>query len=189
MNILSTSFGSVLLLEPRVFGDSRGYFFESFNERRFRELTGCEFHFVQDNESLSAKGVLRGMHYQLPPKAQGKLVRVVRGAVLDVVVDIRPDSETKGQWAAFELSEENHHQVWIPPGFAHGFLTLRDQTVFQYKVTDWWSPEHERCLAWDDPAVGVNWRLTHPPVVSEKDQKGDTLQATLDALAVYRNLS
>lgn len=179
MNLLSTAFGSVMLIEPRVFGDTRGYFFESFNEQRFRELTGSNFVFVQDNESLSAKGVLRGMHYQLPPKAQGKLVRVVRGAVLDVIVDIRPNSETIGQWVAFELSEENHCQVWIPPGFAHGFLTLRDHTVFQYKVTNFWSPEHERCLAWDDPAVNVAWPSDTIPLVSDKDKRGASLNTAM----------
>lgn len=173
MKAIETKLPGVFLLEPAVFGDGRGYFFESFNTAKFEQATGCKPNFVQDNQSMSAKGVLRGLHYQLEPKAQGKLVSVVRGSVLDVVVDIRANSPTYGQWVAYELSEHNHLQMWIPAGLAHGFLTLEDHTIFQYKVTDFWSKEHERCIAWDDPTLSIDWGLADMvPLISEKDKQG-----------------
>lgn len=173
MKAVETKIPGVLLLEPTVFGDSRGYFFESFNTAKFEQLTSCTPNFVQDNQSMSAKEVLRGLHYQLEPMAQGKLVSVVRGSVLDVAVDIRANSPTYGQWVAYELNEHNHLQMWIPPGLAHGFLTLEDHTIFQYKVTEFWSKEHERCIAWDDPTLSIDWGLGDTvPSVSEKDTHG-----------------
>lgn len=175
MKATETKLAGVYLLEPTVFGDSRGYFFESFNNRKFEELTGFLPHFVQDNQSMSAKGVLRGLHFQVSPKAQGKLVRVVKGAVFDVAVDIRPDSPTFGQWEGVELSEENHRQLWIPPGLAHGFVTLEEGTVFQYKVTDYWSKAHEKCIAWNDPDLAIDWHFEGTPLVSEKDAEGQRL--------------
>lgn len=175
MKATETKLAGVYLLEPTVFGDSRGYFFESFNNCKFEELTGFLPHFVQDNQSMSAKGVLRGLHFQVSPKAQGKLVRVVKGAVFDVAVDIRPDSPTFGQWEGVELSERNHCQLWIPPGLAHGFVTLDEETVFQYKVTDYWSKAHERCIAWNDPDLGIDWHFEGVPLVSEKDAEGQSL--------------
>lgn len=166
----------VILLEPRVFGDDRGFFFESYNRQAFRVATGVDPDFVQDNHSRSAKGVLRGLHYQLPPKAQGKLVRVVQGEVFDVVVDIRPGSVTFGKWVGEVLSAENKRQMWIPPGFAHGFLTLSESAEFLYKTTDYYSPEHERCIRWDDPGVGVLWPLAGGiPLLSGKDNGGAVL--------------
>ncbi|MFZ1444742.1 MAG: dTDP-4-dehydrorhamnose 3,5-epimerase, partial [Candidatus Dechloromonas phosphoritropha] len=149
MNVIQTGITGLLILEPRVFGDDRGIFFESFNRNIFREATGVDAEFVQDNQSRSEKNVLRGLHYQVSPRAQGKLVRVVQGAVFDVAVDIRKDSPTFGQWVGETLSAENKKQVWIPPGFAHGFLTLTDSAEFLYKTTDYYSPDHERCIAWD----------------------------------------
>ncbi len=171
MNILPTALPDVLLLEPRVFGDERGFFFESFNAQRFADLTGIHTHFVQDNHSRSAKGVLRGLHYQIQ-HAQGKLVRVVSGAVWDVAVDVRRSSPTFGQWVGVTLSAENKRQLWIPAGFAHGFLVLSDSAEFLYKTTDYWSPEHERCLAWNDPELGITWPLEGAPHLSEKDRNG-----------------
>ncbi|MDX1668451.1 MAG: dTDP-4-dehydrorhamnose 3,5-epimerase [Limnobacter sp.] len=182
MKATATKLAGVYLLEPTVFGDSRGYFFESFNNHKFEQLTGFLPYFVQDNQSKSAKGVLRGLHFQVSPKAQGKLVRVVQGAVYDVAVDIRPDSPTFGQWEGVILSEENHHQLWIPPGLAHGFLTLEENTVFQYKVTDYWSKEHERCIAWDDPDLAISWPENTTPLVSEKDAQGQSLASFKDEL-------
>ncbi|MFN3377580.1 MAG: dTDP-4-dehydrorhamnose 3,5-epimerase [Burkholderiaceae bacterium] len=175
--VTPTAIPGVLVLEPKVFGDARGFFFESFNQRDFEQATGLSgITFVQDNHSRSAKGVLRGLHYQLPPKAQGKLVRVVRGAVFDVAVDIRKSSPTFGRWVGVELSESNHRQLWIPPGLAHGFLTLTDSADFLYKTTDTYSPEHERCIRWDDPAIGIEWPvLDTPPLLSAKDQAGRSL--------------
>lgn len=173
MKAVETKIPGVFLLEPTVFGDSRGYFFESFNTAKFEQLTSYAPNFVQDNQSMSAKGVLRGLHYQLEPMAQGKLVSVVRGSVLDVAVDIRANSPTYGQWVAYELNEHNHLQMWIPQGLAHGFLTLEDHTIFQYKVTDFWSKEHERCIAWNDPTLAIDWGLAgNKPSVSEKDKHG-----------------
>jgi dTDP-4-dehydrorhamnose 3,5-epimerase len=176
MKATETRIAGVYLLEPTVFGDERGYFFESFNATRFEQLTGCKPHFVQDNQSLSAKGVLRGLHFQLAPKAQGKLVRVVQGAVFDVAVDIRKNSPTWGQWVGYELNARNHHQLWIPPGLAHGFVTLEDNTLFQYKVTDVWSKEHERCIAWNDPELAIDWHFEGTPLVSDKDALGHLLR-------------
>ena len=173
MKAVETKIPGVFLLEPTVFGDSRGYFFESFNTAKFEQLTSYAPNFVQDNQSMSAKGVLRGLHYQLEPMAQGKLVSVVRGSVLHVAVDIRANSPTYGQWVAYELNEHNHLQMWIPQGLAHGFLTLEDHTIFQYKVTDFWSKEHERCISWNDPTLAIDWGLAgNKPSVSEKDKHG-----------------
>lgn len=175
--VTPTAIPGVLVLEPKVFGDARGFFFESFNQRDFEQASGLAgLTFVQDNHSRSARGVLRGLHYQLPPKAQGKLVRVVRGAVFDVAVDIRRGSPTFGRWVGVELSESNHRQLWIPPGLAHGFLTLTDSADFLYKATDYYSPEHERCIRWDDPAIGIAWpALDTAPLLSAKDQAGRLL--------------
>ena len=176
MKAIPTAIPEVLILEPKVFGDARGFFFESFNQKAFNEATGLDLNFVQDNHSRSAKGVLRGLHYQLPPHAQGKLVRVVRGAVFDVAVDIRQGSPTFGHWVGVELSEDNHRQLWIPPGFAHGFLTLSDSADFLYKTTDYYAPSHERCIAWNDPTIGVQWPdIGMAPLLSAKDQTGLSL--------------
>ena len=163
----------VVLFTPRVFGDERGFFFESYNQHAFREATGLTTDFVQDNHSRSARDVLRGLHYQVEPRAQGKLVRVVQGAVFDVAVDIRPGSPTFGHWVGEELSAENKRQMWVPPGFAHGFLTLTESAEFLYKTTDLYSPEHERCIAWDDPDLAIDWPLKgRTPRLSEKDLRG-----------------
>jgi len=167
----------VILLEPRVFGDDRGFFYESYNRQAFREATGVDTDFVQDNHSRSVKGVLRGLHYQQPPKSQGKLVRVVAGEVFDVAVDIRRDSPTFGKWVGEVLSAENRRQLWIPPGFAHGFLTLSEVAEFLYKTTDYYSPQHERCIRWDDPTIGVVWPLDAEPRLSLKDMEGGALAA------------
>ena len=162
----------VVLIEPKVFGDARGFFFESFNQKAFDEATGTNHQFVQDNHSRSAKGVLRGLHYQIQ-QPQGKLVRVVRGAVFDVAVDIRKSSPTFGQWVAEELSEDNHRQLWVPPGFAHGFMVLSETAEFLYKTTDYYAPHYERCIAWNDPVIGIEWpHLAQAPVLSAKDQQG-----------------
>ena len=174
MKVTATAIPEVLLLEPKVFGDARGFFLESFNQRVFREATGIDADFVQDNHSRSAQGVLRGLHYQIR-QAQGKLVRVVRGAVFDVAVDVRRSSPTFGQWVGEVLSEENNRQLWIPPGFAHGFLVLSDSADFLYKATDYYAPEHERCIAWNDPAIGIEWPLGGEPVLSAKDRAGVAL--------------
>ncbi len=173
ITVTPTAIADVLILEPRVFGDARGFFFESFNQRDFEAATGLRgVTFVQDNHSRSARGVLRGLHYQVLPHAQGKLVRVVRGAAFDVAVDIRPDSPTYGRWVGVELSESNHRQLWIPPGLAHGFLTLSDEADFLYKTTDYYSPAHERCIRWDDPTLAIEWPLGgRAPQVSEKDSR------------------
>lgn len=159
----------VILLEPKVFGDDRGFFFESYNREAFKAATGLDPDFVQDNHSRSAKGVLRGLHYQVPPRAQGKLVRVVAGEVFDVAVDIRAGSPTFGRWVGETLSGENHHQLWIPPGFAHGFMVLSERAEFLYKTTDYYSPTHERSIVWNDPDIGIDWPLAEPPIVSAKD--------------------
>jgi len=169
------SIPDVILFTPKVFGDERGFFFESFNQQIFEELTGLKRTFVQDNHSKSQKGVLRGLHYQLPPKAQGKLVRVVQGEVFDVAVDIRKSSPTFGQWAGEILSAENKRQMWIPEGFAHGFLTLSDSAEFLYKTTNYYAPEFERCIAWNDAIIQVEWPFDQTPVLSGKDQQGNTL--------------
>jgi dTDP-4-dehydrorhamnose 3,5-epimerase len=162
----------VVLFTPKVFGDDRGFFFESFNNKVFTEATGLAVDFVQDNHSKSAQGVLRGLHYQLPPHAQGKLVRVVQGEVFDVAVDIRRNSPTFGQWVGARLSGENKQQLWIPPGFAHGFVTLSATAEFLYKTTDYYAPQAERCIAWNDPAIGVQWGYAGQPLLSGKDQLG-----------------
>jgi len=170
MNVITTPLEGVLMLEPRVFGDDRGYFFESFNARKFAELTGVTLPFVQDNHSRSAKGVLRGLHYQIQ-QAQGKLVRVTEGSVFDVAVDLRKSSPTFGQWFGTELSAENKRQMWIPAGFAHGFVVTSDVASFLYKTTDYWAPEHERAVLWNDPAIGIDWPLdpSCAPQLSGKD--------------------
>jgi dTDP-4-dehydrorhamnose 3,5-epimerase len=170
----------IVLIEPKVFGDERGYFFESFNQAAFNQAIGYEVQFVQDNHSKSQKGVLRGLHYQLPPKAQGKLVRVVQGEVFDVAVDIRKDSPTFGQWVGVILSAENKRQLWIPAGFAHGFITLSESAEFLYKTTDYYAPEYERCIAWNDPEIGINWPLDQTPVLSDKDQQGVSLESIIN---------
>ena len=179
MQATPLAIADVVLIEPKVFGDSRGFFYESFNQQAFDQATGVHLPFVQDNHSRSRRGVLRGLHYQLPPKAQGKLVRVVRGAVFDVAVDIRRDSPTYGQWVGVELSEENHRQLWIPPGLAHGFVVLSETADFLYKTTDTYSPAHERSIRWDDPAIGIDWPLAahgiSEPLLSDKDRAGRLL--------------
>jgi dTDP-4-dehydrorhamnose 3,5-epimerase len=160
----------VMLIEPKVFGDDRGFFLESFNLQAYIEATGTDHQFVQDNHSRSRKGVLRGLHYQLPPHAQGKLVRVVRGAVFDVAVDIRKGSPTFGQWVGAGLTEDNHRQLWVPPGFAHGFVVLSDSADFLYKATSFYAPQADRGIAWNDPAIGVQWpQLDVELSLSDKD--------------------
>jgi dTDP-4-dehydrorhamnose 3,5-epimerase len=177
MKATPTAIPDVMVIEPKVFGDARGFFFESFNQRAFNEATGQDVSFVQDNHSRSAKGVLRGLHYQIQ-QPQGKLVRVVRGAVFDVAVDIRKRSPTFGQWVGIELSEDNHRQLWVPGGFAHGFLVLSESADFLYKTTDYYAPEHERCIAWNDPDMRIAWPDTGTnPVLSVKDQVGTLLRA------------
>lgn len=171
MTVTKTAIEGVLILEPEVFGDERGYFFESFNEERFRAATGIETHFVQDNESRSKHGVLRGLHFQRPPYAQAKLVRVVRGRVLDVAVDIRTGSPTYGKHIAVELSEDNHRQLFIPKGFAHGFVVLSDEAIFQYKCDEYYHPESECGIAWNDPEIGIDWSMAESEItLSEKDR-------------------
>ncbi|WP_348683258.1 dTDP-4-dehydrorhamnose 3,5-epimerase [Acidovorax soli] len=178
MKVTPTAIPEVLIIEPRVFGDARGFFYESFNQKAFNEATGTNYNFVQDNHSRSAKGVLRGLHYQIQ-QPQGKLVRVVRGAVFDVAVDIRKSSPTFGQWVGVELSEDNQRQLWVPPGLAHGFLVLSETADFLYKTTDYYAPRHERCIAWNDVTIGIDWRLAHhginAPQLSAKDIQGTSL--------------
>lgn len=174
LHVTATAIPDLLVLEPQVFGDARGFFFESFNQQEFYRATGLNLNFVQDNHSRSAKGVLRGLHYQVQ-QPQGKLVRVVRGAVFDVAVDIRKNSNTFGQWVGMELSEDNHKQMWIPPGFAHGFVVLSDSADFLYKTTEYYAPQHERCIAWNDPAIGITWPSGLQPTLSAKDQVGESL--------------
>lgn len=176
MNVIKTPIDGLLILEPKVFGDERGFFFESFNASQFREASGLEVNFVQDNHSRSSRGILRGLHYQLPPKAQGKLVRVVVGEVFDVAVDIRKSSPTFGQWYGLILSAENKRQFWIPPGFAHGFLTLSEHAEFLYKTTDYYSPEHEGSIRWDDTDLGITWPQGLEPQLSTKDQQAQALK-------------
>ena len=169
MNVIQTEIPDVLIIEPKVFADERGFFMESFNQQRFNEIVGREVNFVQDNHSRSTKGVLRGLHYQLSPKAQGKLVRVTQGEVFDVAVDMRRSSPTFGKWTGVVLSGENKRQFWIPEGFAHGFYVLSDTADFLYKTTNYYSPEYDRSLKWDDVDVGIDWGLSGAPLVSEKD--------------------
>lgn len=174
MKTTPTAIPDVLVLEPKVFGDARGFFFESFNERAFHQQTGTQVSFKQDNHSRSAKGVLRGLHYQVR-QPQGKLVRVVRGAIFDVVVDIRQASPTFGKWVGVELTEENHLQLWVPPGLAHGFLVVSESADVLYKATDYYAPEHERSIAWNDPAIGIRWPLDGAPLLSAKDAAAPTM--------------
>lgn len=161
----------VILFEPKVFGDERGFFFESFNQRQFEEAVGRPVQFVQDNHSRSVKNVLRGLHYQIL-QPQGKLVRVVAGEVFDVAVDLRQCSPTFGQWVGVQLSAENKHQLWVPEGFGHGFVVLSETAEFLYKTTDYYAPEHERCIAWDDPVLGIDWPISGGPSLSAKDSRG-----------------
>ena len=171
MQIVKTEIPGVLIVEPDVYGDERGYFFESFNEREFREKSGFKVHFVQDNESRSCYGVVRGLHFQRPPHAQSKLVRVVQGEVLDVAVDIRPNSPTYGKHVAVRLTAESHRQFFIPKGFAHGFSVLSDVAVFQYKCDNFYAPESEGAIAWDDPELGIDWQVPAEQIIlSEKDK-------------------
>jgi dTDP-4-dehydrorhamnose 3,5-epimerase len=175
LNVIRTAIPDVMIIEPKVFGDARGFFFESFNEKAFAEATGLDVAFVQDNHSRSAKGVLRGLHYQIQ-QPQGKLVRAVRGAVFDVAVDIRKSSATFGKCVGVELSEDNHRQLWVPPGFAHGFVVLSDSADFLYKTTDYYAPQFERSIVWNDPDIGVAWPdLGAPILLSAKDQQGARL--------------
>lgn len=171
MKITATAIPDVLLVEPTVFGDERGFFYESYNEQKWQELTGLQTHFVQDNHSRSVKNVLRGIHYQIK-QPQGKLVRVVVGEVFDVAVDLRRSSATFGQWVGEHLSAENKKSLWVPEGFGHGFLVLSDAAEFLYRTTDFYAPQHERCIVWNDPEIGIDWPLAGDPLLSEKDEKG-----------------
>lgn len=171
MQVRQTAIPEVFVFEPKVFGDERGFFFESYNENTFFDATGLRPRFVQDNHSRSAKGVLRGLHYQIQ-QPQGKLVRVTVGEVFDVAVDVRKSSATFGQWFGVHLSAENHRMMWVPAGFAHGFLVLSDFAEFLYKTTDFYAPQYERCIRWDDPAIGIQWPLDGMPLLSAKDQQG-----------------
>lgn len=173
MIVTPTCIPDALIIEPRVFGDDRGFFYESFNQKLFNDAVGCDVTFVQDNHSKSAKNVLRGLHYQLPPKEQGKLVRVVQGEVFDVALDIRKDSPTYGRWVGVNLSAENKKQLWIPPGFAHGFLTLSETAEFLYKTTDCYAPEVERCIRWNDSTLNIDWPIEGGLLLSAKDSMAD----------------
>ena len=176
MNVISTAIEGVLILEPKVFGDARGFFMESFNQKAFNDAVGHEVVFVQDNHSRSSKGVLRGLHYQLPPHAQGKLVRVTQGSVFDVAVDIRQGSVTFGQWVGVELSGDNHRQLWLPPGMAHGFLVTSESADFLYKTTDYYAPAAEGCVLWSDPALGIEWPdVGMAPRLASKDADAQLL--------------
>lgn len=175
MNVIKTDIPDVMIIEPKVFGDERGFFMESFNAAAFAEATGVTTPFVQDNHSRSAKGVLRGLHYQLQ-QAQGKLLRVVRGTIFDVAVDIRKSSPTFGKWVGAELTADNNRQFWVPPGFAHGFVVLSDSADVLYKTTDYYAPASERCISWDDPAIGIAWPEGIEPILSAKDKAGLRLQ-------------
>lgn len=175
MKIIQTNIPDVIIFEPKFFGDSRGFFFESFNQQVFNKAIGLDAQFVQDNHSRSTRGVLRGLHYQIQ-QAQGKLVRVTSGSVYDVAVDIRQSSPTFGQWEGVELNAENHRQLWIPAGFAHGFVVLSESVDFLYKTTDYYAPEYERCIAWDDPAIDIDWHFDGEPQLSAKDQQGALLK-------------
>lgn len=171
MKATPTEISDVIVLEPKVFGDDRGFFYESFNQNAFQEASGLNVQFVQDNHSKSVKSVLRGLHYQVT-KPQGKLVRVVQGAVFDVAVDIRKDSKTFGQWVGEILSADNKKQLWIPPGLAHGFVVLSDSAEFLYKTTDYYAPAYERCIAWNDPDLAIDWQIEGLPSLSAKDAAG-----------------
>lgn len=169
MNVIKTEIPDVLIFEPKVFSDERGFFMESFNQKVFEEAVGRKIEFVQDNHSKSTKGVLRGLHYQVEPYAQGKLVRCIAGEVFDVAVDIRKDSETFGKWVGVNISSENKRQLWIPEGFAHGFLVLSDSADFLYKTSNYYSPVHERGIVWNDPTININWPINIDKILSEKD--------------------
>ncbi|WP_423459262.1 dTDP-4-dehydrorhamnose 3,5-epimerase [Ottowia sp. VDI28] len=182
MQAIPTAIEGVFILEPKLFGDSRGFFMESYNRRVFAAATGVDPEFVQDNQSRSRKGVLRGLHYQIE-QPQGKLVRVTQGAVFDVAVDIRKGSPTFGRWAGVELTGDNHRQFWVPAGLAHGFVVLSDTADFLYKTTDYYAPQHERCIAWNDPAIGIEWPLAAhgitEPILSDKDRAGQSFSAAV----------
>jgi dTDP-4-dehydrorhamnose 3,5-epimerase len=181
MNVERTAIDGVLILQPKVFGDARGFFMESFNQQRFDEAVGHPTAFVQDNHSRSTKGVLRGLHFQRDPHAQGKLVRVTSGSVFDVAVDIRRDSPTFGRWVGVELNGESHRQLWLPPGMAHGFVVTSDSADFLYKTTDYYSPAAEGCIRWDDPDLAIAWpELGAPPNVSAKDAQGKFFRDAVD---------
>lgn len=171
MKVIPTDIPEVLIIEPRVFGDERGFFFESYNEKTFADRIGQEVNFVQDNHSRSARHVLRGLHYQIQ-QSQGKLVRVSAGEVLDIAVDIRKSSPTFGKWVSCVLSAENKRQMWIPPNFAHGFVVLSEFADFLYKATDYYAPQYERCIIWNDPDLAIDWSITEAPIVSSKDKEG-----------------
>ena len=171
MNVIPTHIPDLLIIEPRIFGDDRGFFFESYNEKSFAEKTGISPKFVQDNHSLSTKNVLRGLHYQIQ-ETQGKLVRVISGEVLDIAVDIRRSSPTFGQWASCLLTGENKRQFWVPEGFAHGFVVLSDSAEFLYKTTNYYAPQYDRVILWNDPDLGVDWQLKGEPILSDKDKAG-----------------
>jgi dTDP-4-dehydrorhamnose 3,5-epimerase len=175
MKIIQTKISDVLIIEPQVYGDDRGFFLESFNAQKFAAETGVTLNFVQDNHSRSSKSVLRGLHYQIQ-QPQGKLVRVVLGEVLDVAVDIRKDSPTFGEWVSCILSAENKKQFWIPPGFAHGFVVLSDTADFLYKTTDYYAPQYERSILWNDPDIGIDWQITEEPILSAKDRSASLLK-------------
>ena len=175
MQVIRTAIPEVLVIEPKVFGDDRGFFFESFNERAFAGKTGVSARFVQDNHSRSARNVLRGLHYQIQ-QPQGKLVRVTAGEIYDVAVDIRRSSPTFGKWAAVALSASNRKMCWVPPGFAHGFLVVSDHAEVQYKTTDYWAPQHERCILWNDRDLAISWPLKGEPILSQKDRAGVPLK-------------
>lgn len=176
MAVIKTTIEGVVIIEPKLFGDERGYFFESYNEERFHAETGIETHFVQDNESRSKYGILRGLHFQQPPYAQAKLVRVVKGRVLDVAVDIRTGSSTFGKYVAVELSEDNHRQLFIPKGFAHGYAVLSDEAIFQYKCDNLYHPECEGAIVWNDPSIAIDWGVAEADIIlSEKDKHNPTL--------------
>jgi len=179
MKVTSLAIPDVLLIEPEVFGDDRGFFFESFNENQFEKIIGKKIHFVQDNHSKSIKGVLRGLHYQIAPKAQAKLVRVIEGEVFDVVVDIRKSSPTFGKWLGQTLSSDNKKQLWVPEGFAHGFITLSDTSQFLYKTSNFYSLDHERCIAWNDSALQIQWPINIEPRLSDKDAAGLPFNQTI----------
>ena len=186
MRVTSLAIPDVLLIEPKVFGDARGFFFESFNQEAFNQATDTNYQFVQDNHSRSSRGVLRGLHYQLPPYAQGKLVRVVHGEVFDVAVDLRQGSPTFGNCAGEVLSAENKRQLWIPPGFAHGFLTLSETAEFLYKTTDYYAPTHERSLRWNDPQLKIKWPLNGTPQLAAKDADAPLLNELINDEDVFK---
>ena len=180
MKVTRTAIEGMFILEPKVFGDERGFFLESFNQKAFEAAVGSEVQFVQDNHSRSARGVLRGLHYQLPPHAQGKLVRVTHGSVFDVAVDLRRSSPSFGRWVGFELTGQNHFQLWLPPGLAHGFLVTSESADFLYKTTRYYAPEAERCVRWDDPALGIQWpALNGAPLLSAKDAAAPALAVVI----------